>query len=100
MIDFENKVGKKITITGKVSTVMWQHFNVSVDGHPHMNYIDLDDTRQVVVYTKDEITCKNAIELTGEVLKIDSKNNDPRSKIHDGFIEYQLIVDSWKCIEG
>ena len=97
-IDLEKKVGEKITLIGRVSNVMWQHFNVNIQDYPHINYMDLDDTHQIVVYSKEPIICKNIIELSGEVIKIDTKNNDPKSKIHDGFVEYQLIVDSWKCL--
>ena len=98
IIDLKNKVGKKIHLIGKISTIMWQNFNVDIQDHPHINYVDLDDKHQIVIYTKEPVICKDTIELSGEVIKIDSKDNDPKSKIHDGFIEYQIIVDSWRCL--
>jgi len=96
--DLERNVGKKVKIQGKISNVMWQHFTMKTINHPYMNYIDLDETLQIVVYSKEEITCKTNVELIGELIKVGNKENDPRYKIHDEFFEYQLIVDSWKCI--
>jgi len=98
-LKLEKSVGRVITLQGKVSSVMWQHFGTYIEGYPHETYIDLEDHPQIVVYSKEPITCEGPIELTGEVIKIDSSENDPRSKIHDGFVEYHLKVESWKCIE-
>lgn len=98
MMNLKKNVGEKITIRGEISNIMWQHFGKYVEGYPHENYIDLDDNTQIVVYTKKPIKCKGLVELIGEVIAIDSSNNEPESKIHDGFIEYQLVVDSWKCL--
>ena len=96
--DLERNIGKKVKIQGKVSNVMWQHFTINTDEHPYMNYIDINETLQIIVYTKEEITCKTNIELIGEIIKVENKGNDPKSKIHDEFSEFHLIVDSWKCI--
>ncbi|MBY9004207.1 MAG: hypothetical protein KGD73_09575 [Candidatus Lokiarchaeota archaeon] len=96
--DFERNVGKKVKFQGKISDIMWQHFTIKTGEHPYMKYIDVNETFQIVVYSKQEITCKTNIELTGELIKVGNKGNDPRYKIHDEFFEYQLIADSWKCI--
>lgn len=65
-----------------------------------MDYFDLDGNYQIVVYSKEPISRKGKIELTGEVIKVEGKSKDPRSKIHDDFSEYQLIVDSWKRVKS
>ena len=96
--DLERNVGKKVKIQGKISNVMWQHFTIKTIEHPYMNYIDLNETLQIVAYSKEEINCKTNVELTGELIKVGTKGTDPRQKIHDEFFEYQLIVDSWKCL--
>jgi hypothetical protein len=99
MNDFEKNIGKKVIVVGKISTVMRQHSTRLTKFHPYINYVDLDDTHQIIIYTKSPITCENKIELSGEVIKIESNEGDPRFKIHDIYTEYQLIVESWKCLD-
>ncbi len=96
--DFEQHVGKKVKIQGKISNVMWQHLTIITKDHPYMKYVDIDETFQVVAYSKEEITCETNVELMGEIIKVGNKESDPKYKIHDEFFEYQVIVDSWKCI--
>jgi len=98
--DFENKVGKIVKIKGRVAEEIWQHMTTIVDSHNNMEYFDLEGNYQIVVYSKEPLSREGKIELTGEVIKISGKSKDPRSKIHDDFSEYQLIVDSWKYVES
>lgn len=97
--DFESNIGKKVKIVGKLAKEIWQHITMFVDSHPFMHYFDLDDGHQIVIYTKDNLTCNEKIETTGELIKAEAKHKNPRSKITDKYFEYQLIVDSWKCLE-
>ncbi len=96
--DFEGNVGEKIKIIGKIAKEIWQHLTTLVDSHPFMNYFDLDDGYQIVIYTKDSLSCDEKIEVVGKLIKVEGKRKNPRSKIHDEYFEYQLIVDSWKCL--
>ncbi|MFX1376064.1 MAG: hypothetical protein ACFFA0_09650 [Promethearchaeota archaeon] len=98
--DFESNVGKKVKIIGKLAKKIWQHITTYLESHPYMNYFDLEDGHQIVIYTKENISCTNEIEILGELIKVEAKHKNPRSKITDKYFEYQLIVDSWKCIEG
>jgi len=98
--DFENKVGKIVKIKGRVAEEIWQHMTTIVNSHNNMEYFDLDGNYQIVVYSREPISRKGKIELTGEVIKVEGKSKDPRSKIHDDFSEYQLIVDSWKRVKS
>ena len=98
--DFENNVGKIVKIKGKVAEEIWQHMTTIVNSHNNMEYFDLDGNYQIVVYSKEPLSRKGKIELTGEVIKVEGKSKDPRSKIHDDFSEYQLIVDSWKRVKS
>ncbi len=98
--DFENNVGKIVKIKGRVAVEIWQHMTTIVNSHNNMDYFDLDGNYQIVVYSKEPLSRKGKIELTGEVIKVEGKSKDPRSKIHDDFSEYQLIVESWKSIES
>lgn len=98
--EFASNVGKEVQIIGKIAKEIWQHMTSILDSYPFMEYFDLDfeNNYQIVIYTKDQISCKNNIEITGKLIKVSGKHKDPRSKIHDDFFEYQLAVDSWKCI--
>jgi hypothetical protein len=97
--DFELNIDKEVKITGKIAEEIWQHITTFSDSHPYMHYFDLDDGHQIVIYTKDEISCKEKLEATGKLIKVTSKHKNPRSKITDKYYEYQLLVDSWKCLE-
>jgi len=96
--DFKSNLGKEVKIIGKIAEEIWQHLTTFIESHPYMNYFDLDDGHQIVIYTKDEISCKEKLETTGKLIKVESKHKNPRSKITDKYFEYQLLVDSWKCI--
>ncbi len=97
--DLENNLEKKVSITGEIAKAIWQHLTTYVDSHPFMHYFDLSDGHQIVIYTKDSISCKEKIKVTGKLIKVESQHKNPRSKISDKFSEYQLLTDSWKCIE-
>ena len=96
--DFEDNLGKEVKIIGKIAEEIWQHLTTFVESHPYMNYFDLHDGHQIVIYTKDDIDCKAKLEAVGQLIKVESKHKNPRSKISDKYFEYQLLVESWKCI--
>ena len=98
MIDFKNNVGKTLTIKGKITGIMWQHMFQDIEGYPNTNYVDLEENAQIVVYSKEPITCKGDIEVTGEIIKVGHEKGDPREKIPDEYWEYHMIVEYWKCI--
>jgi len=95
----ESNVGETVIVEGIISNVIWQHMTTQINSHPHMNYFDLADGYQIIVYTKDQISCSGQIEITGKVTKLESDYNNPEVKISDKFAEYHIIADSWKCIE-
>jgi len=96
--DFKSNLGKEVKIIGKIAEEIWQHITMFAESHPYMNYFDLDDGHQIVIYTKESISCKEKLETRGKLIKVESKHKNPRSKITDKYFEYQLLVDSWKCI--
>ncbi|MHA2391531.1 MAG: hypothetical protein ACXAEX_06150 [Promethearchaeota archaeon] len=98
--DFENNIGNEVKIEGMIAKEIWQHLTVFLDSHPYMHYFDLEDGHQIVIYTKDAISCAEEIEIIGRVIKAEGQHKNPRSKTTDDYFEYQLIVDSWKCLEG
>ncbi len=88
--------GKIIKLTGKISNIMWQHIHRFIDTHPHDNYFDLEDGFQIIIYSKDPISCSDKVEIEGKVIKVEGIN-EPDSKA-SGHSEYHIKVDTWKCI--
>ena len=91
----QNK-GKTITVTGKISNVVWQHIISATNSHPYFSYFDLEDGYQIIIYTENQIKCKERMEVRGEVLKVEV-NEDADSK-GAGLVEYHIMADNWKCI--
>ncbi|MFW9972644.1 MAG: hypothetical protein ACFFDF_20835, partial [Candidatus Odinarchaeota archaeon] len=69
--DFEGNVGENIKIIGKIAKEIWQHLTTFADSHPFMNYFNLDDGYQIVIYSKDSISCKDNIEIIGKLIKVE-----------------------------
>ena len=97
--DFESNIGKNVKIIGKLASEIWQHITTFIESHPFMYYFDLEDGHQIVIYTREDISCSKQIETTGELIKAEANHKNPRSNITEKYFEYQLIVDSWKCLE-
>ncbi|MFX1371329.1 MAG: hypothetical protein ACFFCE_05670 [Promethearchaeota archaeon] len=96
--DFKESVGKRVKIIGKIAKEIWQHLTKLIESHPFINYFNLDDGYQIVIYSKDSLSCTEKIEIVGKLIKVEGKRKNPRSKIYDEYFEYQLLVDSWKCL--
>jgi len=96
--DFERNIGENVKIFGKLAKEIWQHLTKFIDSHPFMTYFDLEDGYQIVIYTKDSISCKGKMEIMGKLIKVKGTRKNPRSKINDKYFEYQIVVDSWKCL--
>ena len=92
-------VGKSIKIKGKISDIMWQRITTFVETHPNLNYFDLEDGFQIVVYTKEKITCKNQVEVFGKIIEIRGPPKEAKSKVNDDYVEYHITAESWKCVE-
>ncbi|MFW9875981.1 MAG: hypothetical protein ACFFG0_23005, partial [Candidatus Thorarchaeota archaeon] len=75
--DFENNIAKEVKIIGRIAEEIWQHLTMFVESHPYMNYFDLDDGYQIVIYSKDDIPCKKKFEVTGQLIKVESKHKNP-----------------------
>ncbi|MBD3215597.1 MAG: hypothetical protein GF311_23505 [Candidatus Lokiarchaeota archaeon] len=93
----EENEGNTISIVGTISSIIWQHMLIHDEAQSEINYIDLENGFQLVVYTEKEINCPNEVEIIGKVIKVKGSKN-PRSKLSDEYCEYHLIADSWKCI--
>jgi hypothetical protein len=94
--DFEGKVGKTIKVSGTLTEEIWQHFTILVETHPFMNYFNLEDGYQIVIYTKESISSQGELELIGKLIKAEYQRVNPRSKINEEYFEYQVLVDTWR----
>ncbi|MFX0081561.1 MAG: hypothetical protein ACFE94_07405 [Candidatus Hodarchaeota archaeon] len=68
-------MGNEVKIIGKIAEEIWQHLTTFVESHPYMIYFDLDDGHQIVIYSKDEISCKEKLEAIGQLIKVESKDH-------------------------
>ncbi|MFW9827436.1 MAG: hypothetical protein ACFFEY_07595 [Candidatus Thorarchaeota archaeon] len=96
--DFEVNIGKTVKIIGTIAKEIWQHFTILVDTYPYMNYFNLEDDYQIVIYTKEPISCERRAEIIGKLIKAEYERPNPRSKINDKSFEYQVLVNSWNCL--
>ena len=71
--------GKTITITGKISNIVWQHIISTTNSHPYSSYLDLEDGYQIIIYTKNQLACKERVEVKGKVIRVEG-NEDADSK--------------------
>ena len=55
--DLVDNLEQNVAIVGEIAKAIWQHLTTYVDSHPFMNYFDLNDGHQIVIYTKKEISC-------------------------------------------
>ena len=95
----KDKVGKNITLKGKISDIPWQHMIKDVENCNHIYYFDLEDGDQIVIYSKAEIQCTRSLSVTGEVIEVRGKSKRP-GKIDDiTYVEYHIIVDDWECLD-
>ena len=89
-------IDKKITITGELSEMPWQHLISPMDTHPNIYYFD-KNRDQVVIYTKSAINCKKKIKIYGKVIKITGTSKRPGSD--QVYVEHQVMVDKWECLD-
>jgi hypothetical protein len=87
--------GKHVVVEGTVAKEIWQHMMAPTRTHPHEAYFDIGN-QQIVIYSKDPITCSGTVQVAGTVVKIEGSFKDPRRK--ESCTEYHITVDTWKCL--
>lgn len=96
--DIGAHVGEDIEVLGRVNGEISQHVLEYPDGYNYSTYISLDDG-DIVVYSKDKITCKAGIRLTGTVVNIlRAPVNMAKSETSEVWQEYQLKAKYFGCI--
>lgn len=98
--NFTESVGEKITLTGKISKIPWQHLIKFINDGDHINYFDLDNGEQIVIYSREPITCRGKMKINGEVILTKGSSKRPQKIKDDTYQEYQLLVDSWECLSN
>jgi hypothetical protein len=88
--------GKEICFEGTIAMIPWQHLINMPDTHGSINYINRGED-QVVAYTEKVINCKAKVAVKGTVIKTQGKSKRPGDD--EIFTEYQVIADSWECIQ-
>lgn len=98
--NFTESVGEKITLTGNISKIPWQHLIKFISDRNHINYFDLDNGEQIVIYSREPITCRGKMKINGEIILTKGSSKRPQKIKDDTYQEYQLLVDSWECLRN
>ena len=101
--DYENVLGKVIEITGKISTVVWQHMIALQHDYPEINYFSLTDEQgeehhQLVVYSKEKIPEIGILTLRGRMIKSEGETKHLDKERRKYYYEYQFIAEEVKEI--
>lgn len=98
--NFTESVGEKITLTGKISKIPWQHLIQFFSDREHINYFDLENGEQIVIYSREPITYIGKMKINGEVILTKGSSKRPQKIKDETYQEYQLLVDSWECLSN
>ena len=90
-------VGKEIAIKGEISTTPWQHTIASLKEHPFIEYFDLEDGFQTVLYSKDDLPKGTFLKIRGTVIEVKGRSKRPTDE-QDEFREYHIVVKEFQKI--
>ena len=98
--DYEGVLGKEIEITGKISTVVWQHMIALQDNYPEINYFSIVDENgeeyhQLVVYSKENLPDSGTLTLKGRMIKSEGETKHPDEERRKYYYEYQFIAENF-----
>jgi hypothetical protein len=91
----EKHEGRKVVIQGSVAKEIWQHMVAPSREYPHETYFDMKDF-QIIIYSKDTITCPGKVQAAGTVIRLEGSSRDPRRK--EAVAEFHVYVDTWECL--
>lgn len=97
--DLAAHLGETVTLKGVLSDTPWQHPVAPPEDHLRISYLDISEKHQVVIYTRDEVTCgeTKAMEVKGEVIEIEvpmkRRGNEPPSTLR----AIQVVAETWRC---
>jgi len=98
--DLATRVGQIVTVDGTLADTPWQHPVAPPPSHRRINYMDLSDTFQLVVYSRDRVTCTpgQGLRVRGRVVRIEvpakrARESDPRTTV----TAFHVAADTWEC---
>lgn len=89
-------LNKQIKIRGRISSIPWQHTIASIQQYPFIEYFDLEDGFQTIIYSKEKINSQNILEITGKVIEVKGRSKRPTNEEHDEYTEYHIIVQRFE----
>ena len=92
-----DNIGKNISLVGSISNTPWQHLIKITEKYENIEYLDLDDGNQIVIYSREPIECKGRIKITGHVKEVSGKSKKPGDNSEEVYREYQINVNDWEC---
>jgi hypothetical protein len=90
--DLKKFARKKVVVEGTISEMPWQHLIGYIENYNKIYYFDINND-QIVIYSKDQISCTGKIKVYGTVVKIDGESKRPGS--NEAYTEYHILVDKW-----
>jgi len=86
-LKLSENIRKRISLIGTISTTPWQHLIKISETHEIIDYLDLEDGEQIVIYSRIPIKCEKKVQITGKVIEVTGKSKRPdrkRKEIHTG----------------
>ncbi len=96
-IRLSENIGNDISLIGSISNTPWQHLIEITETYGNIEYLDLEDGNQIVIYSKKLIKCERKVRITGKVIEVTGKSKRPGDTSEEVYTEYQIIVDDWEC---
>ncbi|MFX0091854.1 MAG: hypothetical protein ACFFBD_08845 [Candidatus Hodarchaeota archaeon] len=98
------KEGERVTLTGKLSDVLYQHLMGAFEGYPEFDYFEPDDSdqfgAQILLYVKKKIDYKGRIKITGKVVALTpAKGSKAYDENEPDYKEFQILVNEWEPIK-
>ena len=82
-------------LTGTISDQPWQHMVDVHLSHPNLYYLDLEGGDQLVIYTKEPVSCTN-VKVRGQPVMIQGTSKKPGSE--EIYREKQILVEKFDCL--
>lgn len=92
--------GQSIVVRGSISKIPWQHLIAPPPGKV-VDYLDLEDGGQTVIYVDKTPPCRGLVEVEGVVLELRGRSKRPGGqpgKVDETYSELQIDVARYRCV--
>lgn len=88
-------VGKKVKLAGTIAENPYQHLIQFDPEYPHINYINLENGDQIVVYSSKplEQIPNKMLKIKGTVIEVIGSSKRPNAPQLNDYKEYQIRID-------